>query len=156
MQHRIALTAYDTSCNMRNTLQATSVPITYCLHLYLKKTVTICIGKKGPFLFETGYYVYVGSARRNIEQRIARHLREKKRKFWHIDYLLPYVQVRSVWTSSLPEEAIAEVLACDLEIPIPKFGASDKKSLSHLFFSTTRPALADYSLSLLTDTGKGL
>ncbi len=155
-QRHVALTARDPSSDMRNIRQGTNVPITYCLHVYLKRTVTIPIGKRGTFLFRTGHYVYVGSARRNMRQRIARHLREKKKKFWHIDYLLPYADVKSVWTSNLPEETIADILGCDMEIPIPKFGASDTRSLSHLFFSTTRPSLSDYSLSLLTDTGKGI
>ena len=35
-----------------------------------------------------GLYAYVDSAQTNLEQRIKRHIRKKRRLFWHIDYLL--------------------------------------------------------------------
>ena len=48
----------------------------------------LTIGKLGVFNFPAGRYVYTGSAKRNIEARIARHLRQEKKLKWHIDYLL--------------------------------------------------------------------
>ncbi len=36
--------------------------------------------------FQTGYYYYVGSAQKNFEQRIKRHLKLDKKLHWHIDY----------------------------------------------------------------------
>jgi sugar fermentation stimulation protein A len=108
--------------------------ITYLLNIYLKKQKRIRIGKLGTFKFKNGYYVYVGSAKRNMAKRIARHLRKKKKKFWHIDYLLQYAKVKKVWTSDLPEEKMAELLAKKMTAPVLGFGASDKKSNTHLFY----------------------
>lgn len=132
------------------------VPITYCLELVLKKSVTARIGKRGTFVFQAGYYIYVGSARKNIQQRIARHLRTKKKQFWHIDYLLPYAHVKAVWVSSLTEQQIVALLARDLESPVAKFGASDTTNVSHLFFSRKKLKLTRYPLSLLTRVKKRL
>ncbi len=108
------------------------------------------IGKRGTFAFPTGYYIYVGSARKNLEQRVARHLRTRKKQFWHIDYLLPYVDVKAVWVSSWSEQRVAALLARDFESPVKKFGASDTKSASHLFYSRKKLKLSLYPLSLLT------
>ena len=109
-------------------------PTTYLLYVYLRKSRCIKIGKSGRFYFKKGHYVYVGSAKRNIMKRIERHLRKKKRKFWHIDYLLQYAEVRSVWVGDLSEEKIAAMLSQKMEIPVLGFGASDKKSKAHLFY----------------------
>ena len=113
----------------------TNVPTTYLLHLYLKNPKRITIGRLGKFSFKKGHYIYVGSAKKNMEKRILRHLRKKKKKFWHIDYLLHYTDVKKVWTSNLAEEKMAALLAEKMEIPVLGFGSSDKKSKSHLFFN---------------------
>lgn len=46
------------------------------------------MGALGDYPFPAGWYVYTGSARNGVHQRIRRHLRREKRKHWHIDYLL--------------------------------------------------------------------
>lgn len=99
--------------------------ITYQLQIEVAQPVRIAVGRLGTFLFPAGLYVYTGSARRNIEARIARHLSKKKTLRWHIDYLLasPKAKVVSVKRSSQAE--------CDLnqkvrgEVLVPGFGASD-------------------------------
>lgn len=108
--------------------------ITYLLNIYLEKQKCIRVGKLGTFRFKNGYYIYIGSAKRNMAKRIARHLRKKKKKFWHIDYLLQYAEVKKVWTSDIPEEKMAELLAEKMTAPVLGFGASDKKSKTHLFY----------------------
>lgn len=108
--------------------------ITYLLQIYLKKQKHIKIGKLGTFRFKKGNYVYVGSAKTNMTKRIARHLRKKKKKFWHIDYLLQYAEVKKVWTSDIIEEKMAALLSEKMEIPVIRFGSSDVKSKSHLFY----------------------
>ena len=112
----------------------TDLAITYLLNIYLKKQKCIRVGKLGTFRFKNGYYIYVGSAKKNMAKRIARHLRKKKKKFWHIDYLLQHTEVNKIWTSDLPEEKMAELLAEKMTAPVPGFGASDKKSKTHLFY----------------------
>lgn len=63
------------------------VCITYQLAIVLTEPASIVIGKLGAFDFPAGRYVYTGSAKRNLEARIARHLLHEKRLRWHIDYL---------------------------------------------------------------------
>ena len=69
--------------------------ISYQLHILLAEPALLNIGQFGTFDFPAGHYVYTGSAKRNIEARIARHLRQDKKLKWHIDYLLasPYASV---------------------------------------------------------------
>jgi len=107
---------------------------TYILEIWLERGETIRIGKLGRFHFPRGSYLYVGSARRNLRQRIERHLREEKKRFWHIDYLLPYGSINSVWTGEAEEEDVAAILEQRLKIPVRGFGSSDtKRNKAHLF-----------------------
>ena len=62
--------------------------VTYQLFIDVQQPVTLAIGKLGSFDFPAGHYIYTGSAKRNIEARIARHLAKDKKLRWHIDYLL--------------------------------------------------------------------
>ncbi len=76
----------------------------------------------------------MGSAKKNMLKRIERHLRNKKKKFWHIDYLLHYAAAKRVWIGNFPEEKMAAILSKKMEIPVLGFGSSDKKSKAHLFY----------------------
>ncbi len=60
-------------------------PHTYQLVIRVPLQIEVTIGKLGLFRFPEGTYVYTGSARRNYEARIARHLRQEKSLRWHID-----------------------------------------------------------------------
>jgi len=108
--------------------------ITYFLCIYLKKARSIKIGKLGRFYFKKGNYIYVGSARKKLVKRIERHLTKKKKKFWHIDYLLQYANVNAVWMCNQPEERMANILSKKMAMPVLGFGSTDKKSKSHLFY----------------------
>lgn len=98
---------------------------TYQLHIRVAHPVRVEVGRFGTFDFPAGNYVYTGSARRNFEARIARHLRRDKTLRWHIDYLLaaPGVAVLEVLRSMTPECELNR--ATPGEIPVPGFGASD-------------------------------
>jgi Uri superfamily endonuclease len=61
---------------------------TYQLLIHVSENLRIRIGQLGTFDFPTGRYIYTGSAKRNFEARITRHLAKSKRLRWHIDYLL--------------------------------------------------------------------
>lgn len=52
------------------------------------------VGQLGGFDFPAGLYSYTGSALRNFEARVARHLSGVKKIHWHIDYLLAAPGVR--------------------------------------------------------------
>lgn len=103
-------------------------PTTYQLRIRLAQPLHIQIGRFGEFDFPAGDYVYTGSAKRNFEARIARHLRRDKRLRWHIDYLLaaPGVEVVEVHRSAEAECALN--LATAGLIVVPGFGASDCRS----------------------------
>jgi Uri superfamily endonuclease len=100
-------------------------PTTYQLRIRLAQPLGLAIGRLGEFDFPAGDYVYTGSARRNFEARIARHLRKEKTLRWHIDYLLAAsgVTVTEVSRADAAECALNQATAGD--IPAPGFGASD-------------------------------
>ena len=107
---------------------------TYQLLIEVADTVSVQVGRLGRFEFVAGDYVYTGSALRNFEARIRRHLSAVKKMHWHIDYLLaaPGVVLREVLRYSSPECAINQQLVG--EIVVPGFGASDCRAgcVSHL------------------------
>jgi Uri superfamily endonuclease len=97
----------------------------YQLHIRLKETCRLTIGWLGAFDFPAGDYVYTGSAKRNIEVRIRRHLSQKKTLRWHIDYLLasPSAEITHIEQSGVPECALNQ--SGSGEVIAPRFGASD-------------------------------
>jgi len=102
--------------------------ICYQLGIDVGRPIRVCVGRLGHFLFPAGRYVYTGSARRNLEARIARHLRSEKALRWHIDWLLAAsgVKVATVNRSSLSECVLNQKVAG--RIVVPGFGASDCRS----------------------------
>ena len=110
---------------------------TYCLIIKINKNIKARIGALGKISFKKGYYIYVGSALNNLEKRISRHLRKKKKKFWHIDYLLENKNVKIVEiiykVSNKKEECRIAKKLIKIGKPIENFGSSDCKCKSHLF-----------------------
>ncbi len=70
--------------------------VSYQLLIEVARPLRRAIGALGKVAFPAGRYVYTGSARRNLDARIARHLRREKTLRWHIDYLLASDGVRVV------------------------------------------------------------
>ena len=115
--------------------------------------VKITIGALGPLRLDAGLYGYVGSARGRsvtLGHRLARHLRRRKVRRWHIDYLTtaPTVTVLGgYWTAdpTLTEAGLA--LRCAERFPvIRQFGNADVRggAPGHLFLlasSRDEPAL---------------
>jgi len=99
--------------------------ISYQLHIQIPKDIQIVAGALGHCNFPAGYYIYTGSAKRNLTARINRHLSPHKKLRWHIDYLLahPLVKIMDVKTSNTEECKWNQMLAGD--IPVAGFGASD-------------------------------
>lgn len=83
------------------------------------------VGRFGSLLLQSGYYVYTGSARKNLVSRVARHLSSEKKMHWHIDYLLAHPEVAIVDARfyKSPECEVNGKTAG--EFPLPGFGASD-------------------------------
>ncbi len=117
---------------------------TYCLIIKLIQNSRIRIGKLGEMNFKKGYYIYVGSALNSIDSRIQRHLSKEKKMFWHIDYFLnsPNSAVSEVILERSPEKWECNV-AFEISkkgLPTDKFGCSDCKCSSHLFYFESEKA----------------
>ena len=109
----------------------------YVLVIQVEEDIEAEVGALGITVFTKGLYAYVGSAQTNMEQRIKRHLRSKKRRFWHIDYLLdnPKAKIIKVFFKEgdkTEECKTANYLSEKGEL-IASFGCSDCKCKSHLF-----------------------
>ena len=113
------------------------------LVLNCRKTGRTRIGKLGTLQLRPGYYLYVGSARGpgGINARVNRHRRRDKKRHWHIDYLRRHTALVEVWlqTGDSLEHGWAAALAARYPIAMPRFGASDCRCNSHLFWSAGRP-----------------
>jgi sugar fermentation stimulation protein A len=95
----------------------------------------INVGALGEIQIPAGFCVYIGSAQKNMEARISRHLRKNKTLRWHIDFLLTRASVVGHVEIQAPkscEESIALALQRDYGY-IKGFGASDSRAKSHLF-----------------------
>jgi Uri superfamily endonuclease len=120
----------------------------YILVLSLKAPQDISVGKFVLKRFEEGVYFYVGKARNGLKGRIERHLRKKKRFFWHIDYFLQKADILEVWIrpDSFDECGSARQLQHLLgasSLPVKKFGSSDCRCPGHLFFTPEeKPSLS--------------
>jgi Uri superfamily endonuclease len=112
----------------------------YQIFFRLNKEATVRIGNLGEFTFQSGDYVYTGSAMKNLRQRVARHLKHDKKLHWHIDYLLaePEVEIQSVRFIYSNKKEECEINRGMLSlpgtsIPVNGFGSSDCRNCpSHL------------------------
>ncbi len=113
----------------------------YLLAAELQKDCRLRVGRLGRHLFPRGFYLYVGSARRNLMQRLRRHTSGNtggKKLHWHIDYLLAHARIRSIWGFAAPKEwecRLGHRLAGikGATIPLNGFGSSDCRCKTHLY-----------------------
>lgn len=114
----------------------------YAIYLELSEESTIQVGKLGTFTFNKGIYVYVGSAKRNINARIRRHVEVEKKKKWHFDYLRPFGTIVKIITyeRNIDECELAEKIRKKTNgvFPIKGFGSSDCRCFSHLIYYTDK------------------
>jgi sugar fermentation stimulation protein A len=107
----------------------------YLIILRLPRRKVISVGKLGKVPFQKGYYVYTGSARKNLSRRIERHRRLTKKHFWHIDYLREageFIAALPVRTEDDVECRIARSITALGDWEIPFFGSSDCTCTTHL------------------------
>ena len=123
----------------------------YILLVELDQPQRISVGRLGVMMFRKGFYAYVGSALNGLEARVARHLRQSKKRYWHIDYLLAKaIVIRVILIPG--EERLECVLARSLEQRlrcIPRFGSSDCNCSGHLFFAANKSKLEAQVLKVL-------
>ena len=126
-------------------------------HENSRSRLELTIGKLGRASFPKGFYVYVGSAQKNLSQRIERHLRNAETPggarwewpsppHWHIDYLLPHAKILSihVFKASKEWECRLSQKIAGLEgarVIMKGFGTSDCKCPSHLYYFPCKPPL---------------
>ena len=119
----------------------------YTLIIFLPENIRLKVGGLGIQTFQKGYYTYTGSAlgkgAQGLSLRISRHLRKRKRKRWHIDFLLAHENVTvtavvAAQTDKKLECAINQLIKSEAKatIPVMGFGASDCKRNcgSHLLY----------------------
>jgi len=121
----------------------------YCLLLNLPRRILLKAGRLDGVTVEPGYVLYVGRARRNLFARLARHMRRRKPRRWHIDYLFPAAIPLGafVFASKPPSEcdiALRLSRRANVRRIIPGFGSSDCRCPGHLLWmpdtSTNRQA----------------
>ena len=117
----------------------------YCLLLWLPRATRLGFGRRGRCHLDRGWYVYTGSAKRNLASRLARHLRRWKRLHWHIDRLRAVARIREVWVWPWTPGGECKQNGMVRELPggtypARGFGASDCRCYAHLVAFPFQPA----------------
>ncbi len=108
----------------------------YLILMHLPRRRRLAVGALGSILFRPGWYMYVGSARRGLSKRVARHRRKRKRMHWHIDYFRAaahFEEAFPIRSSRRDECRLAEEVRRLAARPIDSFGSSDCSCSAHLF-----------------------
>lgn len=119
---------------------------TYVVILHNRERQSITAGRLGEMSLDVGYYLYVGSAfgPGGLRARLAHHLARSPRPHWHIDYLRRATEPSSIWFGrhTAPQEhrwATALGRGRGVVLGHARFGASDCRCASHLYFSSAQP-----------------
>ncbi len=117
----------------------------YVFLLRLQSASTLTVGALGEHHFPAGWYMYTGSAKKNLHKRVERHWSVKPARRWHFDYLSTALDSEPVGAIVVPNAA--GISECELNrrigdlvgnhAPVPRFGASDCRAgcPAHLYFS---------------------
>lgn len=114
----------------------------YLLIINLEKDTPLDVPRGVSKTYRKGYYVYVGSARKNLTQRIARHRRRNKKLRWHIDHLLKHgklIEALPIRSPLIGECELAAIVNGLTEGFVERFGSSDCGCISHLFYKAENP-----------------
>jgi Uri superfamily endonuclease len=125
-------------------------PGIYTLVLFLPQPSRIAVGSLGAIDFARGYYSYTGSAMGpGGLKRVERHIQvlegTKTTRRWHIDYLLPHTILVEAFTTRTTRDlecSIAKAIGKRLKA-VPRFGCSDCRCSSHLYFASERQEMLD-------------
>ena len=115
-----------TTIDVTSTLPAAGA---YRLTIRLSRPVHLRVGALGTVALPAGLYYYCGSARRALPARVRRHLRRRKPKRWHIDYLLAHPAARvcdvRAWTDRTECQLVASALRRGGRAVVAGFGSGD-------------------------------
>ncbi|WP_457283164.1 GIY-YIG nuclease family protein [Petrotoga sp. DB-2] len=111
----------------------------YILLIEIKKDCIVNLHHK-EIKINKGLYAYIGSAMKNLYQRVGRHMTYKEKayqKHWHIDGILENKANKIIFIAMLPshkrlEEDISKEFAQKFQF-IEGFGASDLTVKSNLY-----------------------
>lgn len=124
----------------------------YIMIMELEQAENIAVGSLGTLDFPAGFYLYIGTAKKNLTQRVNRHLGKRKKYHWHIDYLRAQaakctaVPIRS---SELLEHHLAQAVGGIADWQVPGFGSSDCQCATHLFAMQDDPLHSRQFIQLL-------
>ncbi|MCH8235737.1 MAG: GIY-YIG nuclease family protein [Chloroflexi bacterium] len=126
----------------------------YALVFRLDSTIRVRPGRLGVIELSPGHYLYMGSALSGLAPRIARHLRRRKKRHWHIDALSSAVRPEQVWWAASEDRLECRWTRAVLEDPgaswpVGGFGASDCRCTSHLVRLESPAALESAWLNLV-------
>src|SRR5512147_267401 len=108
----------------------------YVVVLRLEQDRRIPVGGLGEIGFRKGFYLYVGSAKKDLTRRINRHRSVRKRLFWHIDYLREHAGFHAALPVRTADDLECQIAASLNEMAhwqVVGFGSSDCACETHLF-----------------------
>ena len=121
----------------------------YCLLLWVRRPCRITLSRLGVCRLDHGWYLYTGSARRNLLPRLERHLRRSKRLHWNIDHLRAVASVLQIWLCPWTPGGECRTNALirgmpGARVPLKGFGSSDCRCVAHLVSFASEPAPPDH------------
>lgn len=125
----------------------------YILELSSAKNFKVGIKKFSDIKLNSGFYYYIGSAQKNYNSRLVRHLKKSKTIHWHIDHLTTnaFLKINKIYLlenfSKDYECATVNSLEQLQNIvhPLDGFGNSDcKVCKSHLLYSKDEIAYSHF------------
>jgi sugar fermentation stimulation protein A len=131
----------------------------YILELSSAKNFKVGIKKFSDIKLNSGFYYYIGSAQKNYNSRLVRHLKKSKTIHWHIDHLTTnaFLKINKIY---LLENSNKELECGTVQLleqlrninhPLEGFGNSDcKVCKSHLLYSKDEIAYSHF-ISLYQD-----
>ena len=89
--------------------------------------------RKETISMEKGLYIYVGSAKRGLGKRLARHVKKRKNRFWHVDYITCRrdTAVQAIYLSPYPECETLRAVSQLGTLFGRRLGSSDCRCQSH-------------------------
>lgn len=113
---------------------------TYILFMFLRDRIDVKIRDR-KVTINTGYYVYIGSAfgAGGLTSRLHRHLRKKKKRYWHIDQITTseFCEIQSIGIiidRKIECEVSEKISKIDFIESINGFGNSDCNSCQSHFY----------------------
>jgi Uri superfamily endonuclease len=119
----------------------------YAVLFFLLNDCQTYIPRYGNVNFQKGFYVYSGSAKKNLIHRVTRHSKKDKKIKWHIDYFSVLESVQTIKTFLFFDKNECEINSFFYDNGgksiIKNFGSTDckRKCFSHFLYFRKRPAL---------------